>query len=175
MNNNLAESFCGDILASRWSRLWASLIDGIIALLYTIPVMSYLGIWESAMQGEVVIPLDATIKLVIFGWVMFFAIHGHLLGKYGQTVGKKLLGISIVTLDGVKPDFWPLIAKRYLPLALVVYIPFIGSYLSTGDVLFIFRKDKRCVHDLIAGTVVINSKANANANADANETTRIDA
>ena len=86
--------------------------------------------------------------------------HGYLLKKYGQTIGKKLLGISIVTLDGEKPEFWPLILKRYLPLGLVSYTPVVGRFLPTIDALFIFGKDKRCVHDFIAGTMVVNLNAN---------------
>jgi len=145
-------------LASRWSRLWAALIDAGLAIAITLPLMSYLGVWKAASQGT--LPLDVIIKLAIIGWLMFLVMHGYLLKKYGQTIGKKLLGISIVTLDGEKPEFWPLILKRYLPLGLVSYTPVVGRFLPTIDALFIFGKDKRCVHDFIAGTMVVNLNAN---------------
>jgi hypothetical protein len=32
----------------------------------------------------------------------------------------------------------------------------VGTFLVLVDVLFIFRKDRRCVHDHIAGTRVVN-------------------
>ena len=143
-------------LASRWDRLYAALIDAVLATLITIPVMNYLGIMELVKeQGH--IPIDMTIKLGIYGVVMFLVMHGYLLNKYGQTIGKSFLNISIVTLNNKKPEFIPLILKRYLPLWLVGCTPVIGDLLVTIDVLFIFRKDKRCVHDLIAGTKVINT------------------
>lgn len=37
-----------------------------------------------------------------------------------------------------------------------VYIPVIGQYISILNYLFVFRKNRRCLHDLIAGTQVIN-------------------
>ena len=38
-------------LASRWSRLWAALIDAGLAIAITLPLMSYLGVWKAASQG----------------------------------------------------------------------------------------------------------------------------
>jgi hypothetical protein len=47
-----------------------------------------------------------------------------------------------------------LLLKRYLPVQVVGSIPVLGMFASLVDVLFIFRDDRRCVHDLIAGTQV---------------------
>jgi uncharacterized RDD family membrane protein YckC len=146
------------ITASRWRRLWAGLIDASIAIAITIPLMNYLNVWDLAQKGS--IPLYTSVKLFLFSWTLFFIMHGYLLKSYGQTIGKKILGISIVNLDGEKPDLMPLLIKRYLPLSLVPNIPFVGSLLSICDMLFIFRKDKRCIHDFIAGTKVVNFSAN---------------
>ncbi|MEH6446926.1 MAG: RDD family protein [Oceanospirillaceae bacterium] len=158
MNNNNIMQQVDYITASRWRRFWAGLIDASIAMAITIPLMNYLNVWDLAKEGS--IPLGTSIKLFLFSWIIFFIIHGYLLKKYAQTVGKKLLGISIASLDGEKPDLWLLIVKRYLPVALVPNIPFVGSLLLIVDVLFIFRKDKRCIHDFIAGTKVVNFSAN---------------
>ena len=38
-------------------------------------------------------------------------------------------------------------------------IPVIGSFLGLLDVLFIFRQDRRCLHDMVAGTEVISLKS----------------
>jgi uncharacterized RDD family membrane protein YckC len=146
------------ITASRWRRLWAGLIDASIAVSITIPMMNYLNFWELAKEGS--IPFGTSIQLFLSSWIMFFIIHGYLLKNYAQTVGKKMLGISIVNLDGEKPNLLPLIVKRYLPLSLVPNIPFIGNFLIIIDILFIWRKDKRCIHDFIAGTKVVNFSAN---------------
>ena len=36
-------------------------------------------------------------------------------------------------------------------------VPWLGRYLRLLDVLFIFRDDKRCVHDIIADTKVVEA------------------
>lgn len=142
-------------LAGRWTRLGAVLIDGIISIVISIPIMIYLGVFDQIEQGP--ISLGLTLKLSLLGFVIFLIVHAYLLSNYGQTVGKKLLDIKIVDLNGNKPEFNSLIAKRYLPIWVVSLIPIIGQILPLIDALFIFRKDKRCIHDLIAGTRVVEN------------------
>jgi len=146
--NNIQE------LASRGKRLTAAIVDSLIALVVSIPLMMYFGVWEAIMNGS-----EPQVKHMLIigavGIVAFLTIHGYFLKKYGQTLGKKLLNIYIVDLNDQVPNFPKLIALRYLPLWFVSYIPVVGSFLPTVDVLFIFRKDRRCVHDLLAGTKVV--------------------
>ena len=148
-----------DYLASRRARLAAVMLDGVLAALFMFPVMLYWGVWDM-IKNEEGIPWAITLLLAAFGFMLFLVLHGYLLKNYGQTIGKRVLGIRITTLDGKVPEFWPLIAKRYVPLWIVTYLPFVGTLFPTIDALFIFRKDKRCLHDLIAGTIVQNSSAN---------------
>ena len=49
-----------------------------------------------------------------------------------------------------------LLGLRYVLVMLVQAIPMIGQLLGLIDALFIFRGDRRCVHDLIAGTKVVS-------------------
>ncbi|MBN3563167.1 RDD family protein [Aliamphritea spongicola] len=151
---HFAEDDGAPALASRWTRLCAACIDALITMAVTLPFMFYLDYWTVIAEQQAV-PLELSIKVAIFSWAMFFLVHGYLLKKKGQTIGKNIMDIAIVTTDGHKPEFFPLITRRYFPVALVSYIPLVGQYLSLIDNLFIFRKDKRCVHDLIAGTKVI--------------------
>jgi len=153
--NETVEAVAADEeLASRWKRLGAALIDSFLAIAVFIPLLQAMGIWDSLMQG-IEPSFETNMQLGIIAIVLFLAMHGYLLAKYGQTIGKKLLGIRIVSLENELPEFGGLILKRYVPQWIVVNIPGI-SILSLVDVLFIFRADKRCVHDLIAGTKVIN-------------------
>ena len=80
-----------------------------------------------------------------------------MLSNYGQTVGKKVLDIKIVGMDGNKLEFLPLIGLRYAPLWIASYVPVVGGILAIVNILFIFRKDRRCIHDHIAGTQVVES------------------
>lgn len=143
-------------LAGRWTRLGASLIDGIIAIVITMPFFSLFGVWEQ-IERDGTISMSTTIILSLLGMILFLVIHGYYLASNGQTVGKKLLDIKIVDLNGDKPEFTSLIAKRYLPIWLVSQIPIIGGIITLADALFIFRKDKRCIHDIIAGTRVVEN------------------
>ncbi len=140
-------------LASRWTRLFAFIIDSIISLVITVPFMLYYGVWESAMQGQEM-GMEITIMFTLLGVVGFMLFHGYLLKTKGQTIGKYILGIRIVSLDGELPEFGGLIAKRYVPVWLLQVLPALGL-LALVNVLLIFRSDKRCIHDLIAGTKVI--------------------
>ncbi|RYZ99011.1 MAG: RDD family protein [Moraxellaceae bacterium] len=146
----------GDNIASRDKRFFAAMIDGFLGMLVSIPLFNFYGVWDS-VQSNTPLPGSVSTTLTIFGLVMFFVLHGYLLFQYGQTIGKRLMGIAIVTMDGNKPNFWPLIANRYLPQWVAGLIPAIGPLLAIADVSYIFFNDqKRCVHDLIAGTKVID-------------------
>jgi uncharacterized RDD family membrane protein YckC len=141
-------------LASRLSRLGAILIDGIISIVISLPVMFFTGYIQRTMQNNVA-PSEI-IYMTIFGIVLFIGIHGYLLASRGQTVGKMLAGIKIV--DHRTDDLLPigkLIGLRYLPIWIISIIPFVGIILVWVDALFIFGRNRRCVHDYIAGTKVI--------------------
>lgn len=51
-----------------------------------------------------------------------------------------------------------ILLARQLPVQVMSVLPGVGGLLAILDVLFIFRKDQRCLHDLIAKTRVINCK-----------------
>ena len=143
------------ILASRWKRLGGSLLDSVIMLIIILPVMIFLGVFEQAKQGGK-ISLGHTIFFILFGLLVYLAVNSVLLVKSGQTVGKKIVGTQIVdTETGRIISVWKVFGLRLVPIHLISQIPFIGGLIGLADSLFIFRSDKRCLHDLIAGTKVI--------------------
>ncbi len=145
-------------LAGRGQRLAAAMIDGIISLALVLPVMFLMGTFDYTQRGEQP-PFMLTLNATIFGFLVFMALHFVLLKKYGQTIGKWMLKIRIADLNGDKPDLKTILLKRYLPISVVGLIPVAGQFLPMVDILFIFRKDRRCVHDLIAGTQVLRVSA----------------
>ena len=175
MNDQQPESFPPssangiDNTASYNKRFLAFVIDVfLIAILLTF-FMQYLGLGVDpgptmdmqAAQAELMKKLDALpdsqkILLTFSPIICFFVLHGYLLYERGQTIGKKIMGIAIVTLSNQKPAFFPLIGQRYFSQWLMGMLPYIGIPLRLLDVLMIFRGDKRCLHDLIAGTKVID-------------------
>lgn len=144
-------------LASRLSRLGAVLIDGLISMFVTVPIMFFSGYFQRAMQNNVA--QTEVILMTIFGIVLFMVIHGYLLATRGQTVGKLAAGVKIV--DYHTNELLPigkLVGLRYLPIWIISTLPLV-SMLGLVDVLFIFGNERRCVHDYIAGTKVIMARA----------------
>ena len=98
------------------------------------------------------------------GFVLFVAMNGYLLAKRGQTVGKWVVGTRIVyaSNDGL-PTLATTLGVRYGVVWLINLIPIVNNVFGLIDALFIFRRDRRCLHDLIAGTKVINVESPASA------------
>ena len=146
----------GAVLASRWARLGGAIIDGIIIAILIVPLMFAFGMVDRAMAGTNTFA-DAIIGIFI-GLIVFTVLNGYLLANSGQTIAKRLLGMRIVSVaDGSILPLPKIIGLRYVPLYVVGQIPLIGGILGLINALFIFRGDKRCVHDLIAGTHVIKA------------------
>lgn len=145
------------VVASRWKRLGGAIIDTILALSVMMPIMVTTGVYQQVSKGQEM-STGQNILFFLIGQGVFLAINGYLLAKQGQTVGKKLVGTRIVAFaDGQRLPLGKLYGLRYLPLSAFTLVPFIGILPSFIDPLLIFQKDKRCLHDRIAGTKVVNA------------------
>ncbi len=141
-------------LAGRGMRFAGALIDNIILSVLLVPAMFASGYFTMLMNGQPPSYLwNAGAMAVSF--VALVVIQGYFLNQSGQTIAKKLLGMKIVDLNGNKPEFIKLVSLRYGVLYLIGMIPIVGGLFSFVDALFIFREDRRCIHDLIAGTRVV--------------------
>lgn len=142
-------------LASRTARLGGAIVDGLISIAITIPLFLLTGAWQSAMNQS--LSVLETIQLGALGMFFFLVVHGYLLAKRGQTVGKLVAGTRIVSVeaDEILP-FSKLVGLRYLPFMVISQIPLIGPVANLINILFIFRRDRRCIHDHLAGTRVIS-------------------
>ena len=142
-------------LASRWRRLGGALIDSLISLVIIIPIMFVFGIFEQVMQGQGM-TINQQALILLLSLVIFLVVNAYLLANYGQTVGKRLVGTRIVSnMGGQNVSLLKIFGLRVLPISLIAQIPFAGAILILVDTLFIFREDKRCIHDLIAATKVV--------------------
>lgn len=97
--------------------------------------------------------------------LIFYAtliVNGVLLTLRGQTIGKLCLGIQVVRCtDGARAGFIKAVLLRsvlffILIFALTSSISFgsMGLALLLADTFMIFRKDRRCLRDLVADTLV---------------------
>ena len=154
--NNMTEQTT--TLAGRGSRVGAVLIDLIILIPLLIGIAKVTGFWDnlitSAANG---IPLSLSAKLIAFlvGQSLFLLLNGVFLANHGQTIGKKIMKVKIVDMEGKQVGFLKLYSLRYLAFSLISQIPVAGGLLSLINVFFIFGKPRRCLHDFLTGTQVV--------------------
>lgn len=145
-------------LAGRFWRLFAVIIDGIIVTAVLLPVYWYFHVWHDIWAG--IRPSFGIIVISQAAWlVAFVVINFWLLEKRGQTVGKWYVGIAIVGLDGGRKGAVHLLVYRCVPALLFPQVPYVGSLFTLVDTLAIFGRERRCIHDRIAGTKVIETES----------------
>jgi uncharacterized RDD family membrane protein YckC len=141
-------------LAGRGERLLAVLLDTLIMLVIMLPIMFVTGYWKTVTRGH---PPDFSTQLLYgsIGLVVFILVQSYPLNASGQTWGKRAMKIRIADMQGGKPAFSNLMLKRYLAIQVVGFVPWAGGIVAWVDALMIFRADRRCGHDFIAGTQVV--------------------
>jgi uncharacterized RDD family membrane protein YckC len=156
--------------ASRWLRLPAAMIDGLLKTLCYLPITVPLcrTMFAQAMAGEQhtfqeiaettnqIVSDHLTQALPFFACLL--AVQLTLLVTRGQTVGKLLLGLRIVRhADDAQADFLHVFLLRACVPFVFEQIPVFSLFFWLIDSAFIFRGDRRCFHDLIAGTKVVKA------------------
>jgi uncharacterized RDD family membrane protein YckC len=164
------------ILATRASRLAAKLLDTffLIAIIFIGLVIAsisgkmsfadlYIWILEWILEkqtGEISSSVNYNpggfqIFLIILSFIAVIMIQGKLLIRDGQTIGKKIIGIKIInayTLGKVK--WFNIIFIRWIFFGILSVLPYVGNITLFMDVVFIFSKNRKCIHDMLSGTVV---------------------
>lgn len=140
--------------ASRWSRLAARLVDGLV--------------WCAPLPFIFFPCLGAIVLLAGLAAILIAQIY--LLVTRAQTLGKKALGIYIMRSDGSIPHIGWLLVREFGIPAIALFLQFFGSRDRTAsghllivagslvylvDVIFIFGPTRRCLHDFLAGTHVV--------------------
>jgi uncharacterized RDD family membrane protein YckC len=143
----------GQVLASRGSRLAASLIDGMIACALMIPIFVSAAMADAGGSNSA--PMGGAL---VFGsgiLLMAFVVYQiSMLVREGQTIGKKAMKIRIVDYNsGEVPGWGKLLGLRYGVNSALGNIPLY----SLIDILLIFGEERRCIHDYLAGTKVVDA------------------
>jgi len=152
-------------IASRWQRLGGALFDGLLASVAVAP--AYLGISfreftrakKASMNPFLAFQMAGTWGLIAAGLLIALTIlQWTLLARRGQTVGKMVAGTRVVSVaDNAPVGFLRAVALRSWPVEVVGRLPFL-QLLTLVDVLCIFGERRRCLHDAIAGTVVVRAR-----------------
>jgi uncharacterized RDD family membrane protein YckC len=151
-------------LASRSARLGAIIVDSLVAFILFTP--AYVTNFAAIAQQSRGNPLAVWVNLAktggwfyvgLLGALVVLAIDLALLARNGQTIGKKLLGIKVVRVDGSPVSLFRVFFLRYVCNTFLTLIPLFGSLYSLVDCLMIFGESRRTVHDRIADTIVIKA------------------
>ncbi|MBU8900821.1 RDD family protein [Corallococcus sp. M34] len=133
-------------------RLLASLID--LAVCWT----------PSLVVSSLLLPLVAqtdsdwaALQARVFWPPMFlvWAVQAWLVHSSGQSLGKRLVGIRLVREDGQSVALWRVILLRNI---LPGVLSAMCGPLWLVDVFFVYSRERRCIHDRLAGTLVVRTR-----------------
>jgi uncharacterized RDD family membrane protein YckC len=123
-----------------WKRAVALVIDSIIMLL-----IIFLLLMSSVFESKLI--TEIAVLLIV---LLFFAYFTFLESK-GQTLGKRIMKIKVITLEGKKPGMGRAFVRtifRFVDILPFFYILGLISILSTGK--------KQRIGDLVAKTAVVD-------------------
>lgn len=126
-----------------WRRLGASLLDGLIIGI-PIALISYL------LTGDTEGNLFT--NLLSFLYSLLLPVFW-----YGYTVGKRIMGVRIVKLNGEPVGIGTMLLRIVIGIWLIYSVTLgIGAIISA--IMVGVREDKRAIHDLVAGTYVTSDQ-----------------
>ena len=130
------------------SRFLAFLLDQfIIGTIFTIGALVVQTAIQVVFRSTFEID-DAGVVVIIAFALWWFAYTAASLAATGRTIGKAVLGVKVVSADGTK------VTGRQASLRTLAF-PISFLLLGVGFLIGLVRRDRRELHDLIAGTSVI--------------------
>ena len=135
-------------LAGRGDRLLATIVDRALYFACLVPALVVAIVQARSAFG-------LAVMLGLFAIAILFIYNLVLLGDHGQTVGKRWLRIRIVRSDGSDADLGRLFGLRMCVPWLIGFL--LGPLFVLPDVLFIFSDERRCLHDMMADTIVVDA------------------
>ena len=159
-------------LAGLTKRIFAYLVDLVILLFYSWGMRSFLydviGVNNNWYGIDI---LFVSIPMLLYALVCEITMHG-------QSLGKKILGIRVMSLEGGEPAVsqyllrwvtrffeWPLAFSFVLPGMLVIYQLLFVGFLGIFVIIIIsVSKANQRLGDLAAGTVLVETKIRTNIN-----------
>ena len=139
-----------------WKRLFAYIIDWLILLVIAMLVFIGLGFFMAGSGIDIddeatMLRLEAQANLASFviAWLYYALLESS---SRQATFGKSILGMKVVDNQGQRIGFIRA-SVRFLAKILSALLLFIGF------VMIAFTERKQGLHDLIAGTLIINRNA----------------
>ncbi|MEM7366733.1 MAG: RDD family protein [Pseudomonadota bacterium] len=141
----------------------ASPLRRLVALTIDLIVVCAVGFWLVLVTGVVHDPEDyVNMGMTLFNGLLcalgsYVLVNGGLLIWRGQTLGKLLLSIRAVAVNGEPLPAWkhflirmPFFFMTYTA-ATLIFLPFVLI-----DYLLVARENRRTLHDLMSGAIVVD-------------------
>lgn len=145
-------------LAGLGKRFLGALVDCLVGFGVAVPGYIFIFAGGALSDGNVtpLLFLLGILWLIVGGFaVLGFQIY--LLVTRSQSIGKYVMKTQIVDYHTGQPaNFMSCFVLRVLVNSLLAAVPCLGAIYGLVDIFFIFRDDRRCVHDHLATTVVID-------------------
>lgn len=116
------------------------------------------GYWEDSL---IHVHNSGTYVGLAIGQAIFLLLQAYFLAKYGQTIGKRHQNIVIIDrVTHEKLPFTQLYLKRYLVFEAFGVVSWILDLIfRIVDFVFLFRDDRRTIHDMVANTIVVRQSS----------------
>ena len=99
--------------------------------------------------------------ITVVALLIWCAITAWLVAANGQSIGKRLVGIKVVRTDGSRASFARIFLLRNVVSSLPNLLPYLGWFYMFADPLLIYQDSRRCIHDMIADTIVVRCVSKA--------------
>ena len=131
--------------AGHGDRLGGIFIEGCLAALVVVTAYQLI---DRALLGSATAPLDGTAAQVsVVAWFLWNMTY--LVGKTGQSWGRKLLGLKVVNAEGEPIGFWIALGRNLFAILISAPAAFLGWLWVAWD------PDKQAWHDKVFRTYVI--------------------
>lgn len=127
-------------------RVMAFIIDG---TLMTLPIALFIFLVNGRFS------LDFTQGMI---WNLLYVVYSTITPVYwdGYVIGKKIMNIKIVKANGSALTLSDMFLREVVGVFILGYLTAGMSTLISG-LMVLFRKDRRAIHDMLAGTFVENT------------------
>ena len=130
--------------AGFWIRAWALVVDVVVFLLVQFS-LRYIAARLFGPEVENDLSYQGAVLLFTLLFTLLYTSALHAI--CGQTIGKMVARVRVVGLDGELPAFGTAVLRYF------GYFASLGTF-TLGYLMAGLRRDKRALHDLIAGTRV---------------------
>ena len=93
----------------------------------------------------------------VLGLLAYFALQWRGVARSGQSIGKRVMGLRVVKVGGDHASVWTILLLRNAVPVIVSAVPVLGQAFALANLAAGLREDGRCLHDHIAGTVVVRA------------------